>query len=208
MKLRKREKMPLSTSTSGPASGKSKSDSHNLRKGEHVSANGKVSSSHRHKSEHATANGTLSSFHLPTKRRGGMWRSVRHVFWAAFWCAGVVLVNGWLAMIAYTVWHAFWLSLFWVGFLPIWLACYGMLFASRWLWRELAIGVFAAVSLVCWILFHEMESMRYRVLMSITFGLVALLVMTLGFWTERLYRSLLADWRSSTLRHSLKNFWG
>ncbi|KEO80978.1 hypothetical protein [Tumebacillus flagellatus] len=130
--------------------------------------------------------------------------SWRHVLFAAFWCAVVVLVNFSIAEFAYGVLHAFWLSLFLVGFLPVWLACYGMMFASKWLWRELSVGVFGAVCLVSWALTHEMEGARYRLLMALTFGVLAVFAMTLGYWTERLFRSLLAD---GSARGPRKTFW-
>ncbi|MBL0389266.1 hypothetical protein JJB07_21995 [Tumebacillus sp. ITR2] len=119
--------------------------------------------------------------------------SGKRVLFAAAWCAVVVLVNFLFAEFAYTVLHAFWLSLFLVGFLPVWLACYGMMFASKWLWRELSLAVFGAVCVVSWALMHEMEGARYRLLMAVTFGLVAVFAMTVGFWTDRLFRSLIRD---------------
>lgn len=114
---------------------------------------------------------------------------------AGLWCTCVLAGNWLLVLLAYNVLHSFWLSVFLAGFSPVWLACYGMLLASKWRWLDLMFGVVAAALLAGWILTYGVEGTGYRLMLIINLAGLAALAATIGWGTSRLFYSLLLETR-------------
>ncbi|PWK05415.1 hypothetical protein [Tumebacillus permanentifrigoris] len=114
---------------------------------------------------------------------------------AGLWCTAVLAGNWLLVMFSYSVLHAFWLSVFLAGFSPIWLACYGMLLATRWRWLDLTLGVSSAALLAGWVLTLGVEGAGYRAMLIASLAGLAALATSTGWGTARLYQSLRVDAR-------------
>jgi hypothetical protein len=114
---------------------------------------------------------------------------------AGVWCAGVLIGNWLLVLLAYNVLHSFWLSVFLTGFSPVWLACYGMMMAAKWRWMDLTLGVSAAALLAGWMLTLGVEGIGYRFLLILSLAGLAGIAASAGWGTARLFRSLRLDAR-------------
>ncbi|HEU4963558.1 MAG TPA: hypothetical protein VFV52_06820 [Bacilli bacterium] len=125
------------------------------------------------------------------------WRVARpfltHTLLALVICLAVVGLDVWLGQLSFQVFHQFWFSVFWLGFSPIWLTCYGLFCTAKWRWYEFSLGVFAALCGVALYALRSVEETSYLVsglLLIASCGTAAALT---GFAMNRLTRSLRQD---------------
>lgn len=122
-------------------------------------------------------------------------RFLKHPIWrqsllSGLLCTVVVMTYALLGMIAFQLYYHFWLQVFLILFTPVWLVCYGLLFASRWKWHELALGVFLALFVIARFYLNDVEDSSYRLVSALSLSVCGVLAVSLGFWTAKIGRSL------------------
>ena len=125
-----------------------------------------------------------------------MWRPflfLRHTMMVMLLCTFVMMMNILLGLITWKLFHSFWFAVFLFAFTPTWLACFGLVFATRWRWHELMSGVFLAIFLSLFIYLRDMEGLGYRTVLCITAGGMGMCTVSLGYAVRRLSRSLYQD---------------
>jgi hypothetical protein len=124
-------------------------------------------------------------------RPGPLHNLLKHPFWrksamAGLLCTSVVLTYALIGMIAYHLYSHFWFLVFLVLFTPVWLVCYGLLFATRWKWHELSAGVFVALFLISNVYLNSVEELSFRLLSSLSLAATGVIAVSLGFCATRL----------------------
>lgn len=105
---------------------------------------------------------------------------------AALLCTIVLVINVLAGLIAFQFVYNFWLGVFFLALLPTWLACFGICFALRWRWHEIALGVFTALFCAMFLYIGDVESLRYRSASAALFATSGVFAVTLGYATGRL----------------------
>jgi FtsH-binding integral membrane protein len=127
-------------------------------------------------------------------RRNPFSRAVRFsraVLEAGLLCAFVLAFSFGLAWVTTEWFFSFWLTVFFLFFTPIWLAVFGLVFATRWRWHELSSGVFLAVFLVLFLAMRPLGNSDFRVYLAFAGGCLGVFATSGGFFTTRLFLSLL-----------------
>ena len=86
-------------------------------------------------------------------------RYLRHTLLVMLLCTIILMINILLGLISWKLFHSFWLAVFLFTFTPTWLACFGLVFATRWRWLELIGGVFLAIFLALFVFLRDMEGL-------------------------------------------------
>ncbi|TCP56054.1 hypothetical protein EV586_103714 [Tumebacillus sp. BK434] len=132
----------------------------------------------------------------PHRSSGGPWRRfLSHPVWrqslmSGLLCTVVVMTYALLGMIAFQLYYHFWFQVFLILFTPVWLVCYGLLFASRWKWHELVLGVFLALFPIAYFYLSGVEDTGYRLSSALSLSGGGVLAVSLGYWLARIGRSL------------------
>lgn len=126
----------------------------------------------------------------PRKKMG-----IAHPLWrqsarAGLLCTIVLMSYALVGMIAYHLYYHFWFLTFLILFTPVWLVCYGLIFASRFRWHELSLGVFSALFLMTTLYLHNIEDESFRLVTALSFAGGGVLSVSLGFWTAVLFRTI------------------
>jgi hypothetical protein len=140
------------------------------------------------------------------------WKLLRAPLWAqslqaGLLCAFVVLLNVAAGVMTLKVWYNFWLSVFLFALTPTWLLCCGLLFAKRWRWRELALGIFAALFALTWLYMRKGNDPLWQILTGCLCGGCGVLLMSLGYSTHVLGRSLARDVKSGQPLNMFRRLW-
>ncbi|ARU61228.1 hypothetical protein CBW65_09660 [Tumebacillus avium] len=128
--------------------------------------------------------------------RGAPWRRfLKHPVWrqsllSGLLCTVVVMTYALVGMIAFQLYYHFWFMVFLILFTPVWLVCYGLLFASRWKWHELALGVFLALFVIARFYLNDVEDSGYRLVSVLSLAGGGVLAVSLGFGLSKIGRSL------------------
>ncbi|MGB8954686.1 MAG: hypothetical protein WCC10_04895 [Tumebacillaceae bacterium] len=120
-------------------------------------------------------------------------RFLRHTLMVMLLCTIVLMINILLGLISWKLFHSFWFTVYLFAFTPTWLACFGLVFATRWRWLELMGGVFLAIFFALFVYLRDMEGLGYRTALCITAGGIGMGTVSLGYAVRRLTRSLLQD---------------
>ncbi|ASS76699.1 hypothetical protein CIG75_18130 [Tumebacillus algifaecis] len=130
----------------------------------------------------------------PNRPTGHKRRFLQHRLWrqsamAGLLCTVVVLTYALFGMIAFHFYYHFWFMVFLILFAPIWLVCYGLLFATRWKWHEMALGVFGALFLIVQVYLKGVDDSWERLLSTLSLAGGGVLAVSLGFWIAKLGQS-------------------
>jgi len=129
------------------------------------------------------------------------WRKIAHLpLWrqsllAGLLCTIVILSNIGLGLVAEKLFYSFWFSVFLFGFTPVWMACYGLMFATRWKWHEMALGVLVSVYVIVLIGMRGGEDGDYVQATALGAAALAVCSMTLGHLCGRLGAAIWHDLR-------------